>query len=123
MSSRATKQPQANAKSLVSDIAWLGFKLSFGLASLASVWVTAVLKNGVLWARDTAEEEHEFAAAQKKHWGLDGEPLPGFRHAFFFTSTGTRLHYVMNTDADTSTATSQSVAIFVHGMSLRAETR
>jgi hypothetical protein len=123
MSSRATRQPLANSKSFLSDIAWFGFRLGFGLTSLASVWVTAVLKNGVLWARDTAEEKRELAAAQKKHWGLDGEPLPGFRHAFFFTSTGTRLHYVMNTDAETSTADPQSVAIFVHGMSHRAETR
>ena len=43
-------------------LAWYAFKLSFGLVSLASVWATAVLKNGVLWARDTDEEKQELAA-------------------------------------------------------------
>jgi hypothetical protein len=114
MSSRATKQPHANPKSLLSDIAWFGFKLGFGLTSLASVWVIAVLKNGVLWAKDTEEEKRELAAAQQKHWSLDREPLPGFRHAFFTTSTGTRIHYVTNANAETSNP--QNVGIFVHGM-------
>jgi hypothetical protein len=123
MSSPATKQPQVTSKSLIFGIAWFGFKSAFGLASLATVWVTAVLKNGALWAWDTTEEKRELAAAQKKHWSLDGEPLPGFRHAFFTTSTGARLHYVMNTDAETAGLTSQSVAIFIHGKFLRTETR
>jgi hypothetical protein len=47
---------------ILADIAWAGFKLTFGLTSLASVWATAVLKNGALWASDTQEEKRELAA-------------------------------------------------------------
>jgi len=43
-------------------LAWYAFKLGFGLVSLAGVWATAVLKNGVLWARNTDEEKQELAA-------------------------------------------------------------
>lgn len=46
----------------LTDAAIYGFKLSFGLFSLASVWGTAVIKNGALWARDSAEEKQELAA-------------------------------------------------------------
>lgn len=52
-------------------------------------------------------------AAQKKYWSLDREPLPGFKHAFFSTSTGTNVHYVVN--ADTEASPSRNVAFFIHG--------
>jgi len=94
-------------------IAWAGFKLTFGLSSLTTVWATAVLKNGALWASDTDEEKRELALAQEAHWHLDREPLPGFRHAFFKTKIGTSLHYVTN--ADESTSAPKNVAIFIHG--------
>jgi len=51
-----------NRMGLLANLAWYTFKLSFGLFSLASVWVTAVIKNGVLWTRDTVEEKQELAA-------------------------------------------------------------
>jgi hypothetical protein len=51
-----------NMAGILADIAWAGFKLTFGLTSLASVWATAVLKNGALWASDTQEEKRELAA-------------------------------------------------------------
>jgi hypothetical protein len=115
MSSQHAVRPRAKRGSLITKIAWFGFKLGFGLTSLASVWATAVLKNGALWAKDTEEEKRELAAAQQKYWSLDREPLPGFRHAFFTTSTGTQLHFVCNADPDT--VQPKNIAIFIHGMS------
>jgi hypothetical protein len=111
---QAVPRPQASMRSIATDLAWTAFKLSFGLTSLATVWATAVLKNGVLWAKDTDEEKRELAAAQQKYWSLDREPLPGYRHAFFTTSTGTRLHYVTNADAESGGA--KNIGIFIHGM-------
>ncbi|KAG9190875.1 hypothetical protein G6011_08963 [Alternaria panax] len=95
------------------DLAWTGFKLTFGLVSLAGAWTMAVVKNGALWAKDTEEEKRELAAVQERLWSLDREPLSGFKHAFFKTSNGTSLHYVINQGADTSTA--KNIAIFIHG--------
>jgi hypothetical protein len=46
----------------LTGLAWSGFKLTFGLVSLATAWSTAVVKNGALWARDTDEEKRELAA-------------------------------------------------------------
>jgi hypothetical protein len=97
----------------IGDLAWSGFKLTFGLVSLAGAWTMAVVKNGALWAKDTEEEKRELAVAQARFWSLDGEPLPGFKHAFFKTSNGTSLHYVINQGADTSTA--KNIAVFIHG--------
>jgi hypothetical protein len=116
MSSKTVTRPQAKLSSFVKDLAWFGFKLSFGLTSLATVWATAVLKNGVLWAKDTEDEKRELAAAQQKYWSLDREPLSGFRHAFFTTSAGTRLHYVTN--AEEGSSTPKNIGIFIHGMCL-----
>jgi hypothetical protein len=116
MSSHAAKRAQTDRPSFLSDLAWFGFKVGFGLMSLATVWVTAVRKNGALWAKDTDEEKRELAAAQERYWSLNREPLPGFRHAFFTSSTGIRLHFVTNTDAETLSP--QNVAIFIHGRSL-----
>jgi len=73
----------------------------------------AVVKNGALWAKDTQEEKRELAAAQERFWSLDREPLPGFKHSFFETTTGTSLHYVINQGAESSTA--KNVAVFIHG--------
>jgi hypothetical protein len=114
MSSQPAVRPRARRGSFITKIVWFGFKLGFGLTSLASVWATAVLKNGALWAKDTEEEKRELAAAQQKYWSLDREPLPGFRHAFFTTSTGTQLHFVCNVDPET--VQPKNVAIFIHGM-------
>jgi hypothetical protein len=99
--------------STLGDLAWKGFKLTFGLVSLAGAYAMAVVKNGALWAKDTEEEKRELAAAQEKYWSLDREPLPGFRHAFFKTSNGTSLHYVLNERPGRSAA--NNVAIFIHG--------
>jgi pimeloyl-ACP methyl ester carboxylesterase len=115
MSSHAARRAQTDQSSFLSDLAWFGFKTVFGLTSLATVWVTAVLKNGVLWAKDTDEEKHELAKAQEKYWSLNCEPLPGFRHAFFTSSTGTQLHFVTNANAES--LASRNVAIFIHGKS------
>jgi hypothetical protein len=106
----------ANLTGVLTDVAWFAFKLGFGLLSLTSAWTTAVLKNSILGAKDTEEEKLELATAQQNFWSLDREPIPGFRHAFFTTSTGTKLHYVTN--AKESSAASKNVAIFIHGMSL-----
>ncbi|USP78465.1 catalytic hydrolase [Curvularia clavata] len=95
------------------NLAWSGFKLTFGLVSLAQVYTIAVVKNGVLWARDSAAEKRELAAAQDRFWSLDREPLPGFRHAFFETSAGLRIHYVVY-EGDES-AKAKNVAVFIHG--------
>ncbi|KAH8639658.1 hypothetical protein IG631_07428 [Alternaria alternata] len=95
-------------------LAWSGFKLTFGLVSLAGAWTMAVVKNGALWAKDTQEEKRELAAAQERFWSLDREPLPGFKHSFFETTTGTSLHYVINQGAESSMA--RNVAVFIHGM-------
>lgn len=97
----------------IADFAWYGFKLGFGLFSLASVWGNAAVNYGAVWARDSEEEKRELAAAQQKHWSLDREPLPGFKHAFFKTSNGVSLHYVVNTQ--TGSSTPRNVAIFIHG--------
>lgn len=48
----------------LAGLAWYFFKLAFGLFSLASVWGSAVVKNGVLWASDTEEERRELAAGE-----------------------------------------------------------
>lgn len=96
------------------NLAWGGFKLTFGLASLAHVYTLAAVKNGALWAKDSAAEKRELAAAQEKFWSLDREPLPGFRHAFFETSAGQRIHYVVY-EGDGSVG-AKNVAIFIHGM-------
>lgn len=74
----------------------------------------AVVKNGALWAKDTEEEKRELAAAQERVWSLDREPLPGFKHSFFKTSTGASLHYVINQGAESSMA--KNVAVFIHGV-------
>lgn len=97
------------------DLAWAGFKLTFGLSSLATVWARAVLKNGAPWASDTDEDKRELVSAQENHWSLERQPLPGFRHAFFKTRLGTSLHYVTNANADEITSTPKNVAIFIHG--------
>jgi hypothetical protein len=115
MSPQPATRPRTKVTSLVTDLAWFGFKLGFGLTSLATVWINAVLKNGVLWAKDTEEEKRELAAAQQKFWSLDGEPFAGFRHAFFTTSTGTKLHYVVNRGEEGFAP--QNIGIFIHGMS------
>lgn len=96
------------------NLAWNGFKLTFGLVSLAQVYTLAVVKNGALWARDSAAEKRELAAAQDRFWSLDREPLPGFKHAFFETSAGLRIHYVVY-EGDASTK-AKNVAVFIHGM-------
>ncbi|KAI4629425.1 uncharacterized protein J4E87_003689 [Alternaria ethzedia] len=95
------------------SLAWSGFKLGFGLFSLAGVWTMAVMKNGALWAKDSDEEKRALAAAQESFWGLDREPLPGFKHAFYKTTNGTRLHYVVN--QDTGSSPPKNVTIFLHG--------
>ncbi|KAF1925575.1 alpha/beta-hydrolase [Didymella exigua CBS 183.55] len=97
----------------LASLAWLVFKLGFGLFSLGYTWVTVAWKNGVLQPRDTAEEKKELEAAQQSYWTLDREPLPGFRHAFFTTSTRVNIHYVVNANADAPPP--RNVAIFVHG--------
>ncbi|KAF2628049.1 alpha/beta-hydrolase [Macroventuria anomochaeta] len=93
--------------------AWYIFKLSFGLFSLATTWATVAWKNGVFQPKDTDEEKQELEAAQQKYWSLDHEPLPGFRHAFFSTSTGVNIHYVVNSNADAPPL--RNLAFFVHG--------
>ncbi|KAJ8110204.1 hypothetical protein OPT61_g6896 [Boeremia exigua] len=99
--------------SKLESLAWTIFKLSFGLFSLAFTWVTIAWKNGVFQPQDTDEEKKELAAAQQKYWSLDREPLPGFRHAFFTTSAGVNIHYVVNSDP--SDPPSRNIALFVHG--------
>jgi hypothetical protein len=116
MPPQSVAYPVANMTGILTDIAWFGFKLGFGLISLAGAWATAVLKNGIIGAKDTEEEKQELAAAQQNFWSLDREPIPGFRHAFFTTSTGTRLHYVTN--AEENSVAAKNVGIFIHGMSL-----
>ncbi|EDU39509.1 MhpC hydrolase or acyltransferase alpha beta hydrolase superfamily [Pyrenophora tritici-repentis] len=96
----------------MSSLAWSGFKLAFGLVSLFGAWIMAVIKNGALWAKDTEEEKKELAAAQERFWSLDREPLPGFKHAFFGTSSGARLHYVVNAQEG---AEAKNLVIFIHG--------
>ncbi len=73
----------------------------------------AVVKNGALWAKDTEEEKRELAAAQERFWSLDREPLPGFKHAFFTTTNGTSIHYVVH--QGTGSSVTKNVAIFIHG--------
>jgi hypothetical protein len=97
------------------NLAWSGFKLTFGLASLAQVYAVAVFKNGALWAKDSAAEKRELAAAQERFWSLDREPLPGFKHAFFDTSRGTRIHYVVY-EGDKSSVKAKNLAVFIHGV-------
>ncbi|KAF1919088.1 Alpha/Beta hydrolase protein [Ampelomyces quisqualis] len=106
---------QAQVKELpfIAKFAWFMFKLGFGLVSLATVWTTAVLKDGVLWAKDTEEEKDQLAAAQEKYWSLRRDPLPGFRHAFFTTTTGARLHYITNAEAGAPDF--KNMCLFIHG--------
>ncbi|KAJ4337993.1 hypothetical protein N0V87_004341 [Didymella glomerata] len=99
--------------SRLASLAWFVFKLGFGLFSLGFTWVTVAWKNGVFQPADTDEEKKELQSAQQKYWSLDREPLPSFRHAFFTTSTGVNIHYVVNANADAPP--SRNVAIFVHG--------
>ncbi|EUC32972.1 hypothetical protein COCCADRAFT_5427 [Bipolaris zeicola 26-R-13] len=96
------------------NLAWSGFKFTFGLASLAQIYTAAVFKNGALWARDSAAEKRELAAAQERFWSLDREPLPGFKHKFFDTSKGVKIHYVVH-EGDQSAQKVKNLAIFVHG--------
>lgn len=114
MPPEAVTRSRTKMTRIVTDLAWFGFKLGFGLTSLATVWATAVLKNGVLWAKDTDDEKRELAAAQQKYWSLDREPFSGFRHAFFTTRTGARLHYVTNAGAGSPEP--KNIGIFIHGM-------
>lgn len=108
---------QAPAREIpfIAKIAWLTFKLGFGFVSLATVWATAVLKDGVLWAKDTEEEKKQLAEAQEKYWSLRRAPLSGFRHAFFTATTGARLHYISNADAGAPDY--KNLCIFIHGTS------
>ncbi|KAF2029271.1 alpha/beta-hydrolase [Setomelanomma holmii] len=99
--------------SFLTSIATAGFKLGFGLTSLATVWLTAVTKDGALFAKDSEEQREELATAQQKFWSLNGQPLPGFKHAFFTTSTGTNLHYVTNAEGPASNP--RNMAILIHG--------
>lgn len=50
------------SSSKLESLAWSGFKLGFGLFSLAVTWVTIVFKNGIFQAKDTDEEKQELAA-------------------------------------------------------------
>lgn len=113
MPSQPVERQRSTLMTFVAGLAWCGFKLGFGLTSLASVWASAALKDGTLWANDTKEEKQELAAAQEKYWSLDRQPLPGFRHAFFTTGAGTRLHFVTNANAGSSDA--KNVCLFIHG--------
>ncbi|KAF3006602.1 hypothetical protein E8E13_007257 [Curvularia kusanoi] len=99
--------------STLGSCAWYLFKLGFGLFCLAFTWITISWKNGFFPPKDTDEEKRELATAQEQYWSLDREPLPGFKHAFFTTSTGTNIHYVVNANVDASP--SRNVAFFVHG--------
>ena len=58
----STQRAAGNVASKLTSLAWVGFKLSFGLFSLAAVWSSAVIKSGALWARDTKEHKQELAA-------------------------------------------------------------
>ena len=62
MPSQGVTRSSDSMTGLLANAAWTGFKLAFGLSSLATVWATAVLKNGALWASDTKEEKQELAA-------------------------------------------------------------
>ncbi|KAL6704097.1 hypothetical protein ACN47E_008760 [Coniothyrium glycines] len=104
----------SNRKSSLASTAWYIFRLGFGLFSLLGLWLSVAVKNGELRARDTEEEKQELAAAQKKFWSLDREPLPGFQHAFFKTRTGISLHYIVNSRSGSSTMP-KNVAVFIHG--------
>ncbi|KAF9690933.1 hypothetical protein EKO04_010959 [Ascochyta lentis] len=101
------------ADSKLTSLAWYVFKLSFGLFSLATTWATVAWKNGIFQPKDTEEEKQELENAQQKYWSLDREPIPSFRHAFFTTSTGVNIHYVVNASAEAPPP--RNVAIFVHG--------
>ena len=98
---------------MLTMLAWKGFSFAFGMTGLVAVYTTAILKDGALWAKDTKEEKEQLDIAQQKFWSLDREPIPGFRHDFFTTSKGTKLHFVVNANADTNTV--KNVAIFIHG--------
>lgn len=89
------------------------FILAYGLVAFVGAFTVAALMTGALWSVDSKQEKEELAIAQKRFWSLDREPLPAFRHAFFTTSNGTKIHYIINGDADTATA--KNVTIFVHG--------
>lgn len=52
------------------------------------------------------------ATAQKRYWDVEGEPLAGFRHAFFTLRNGLKLHYVVNCAEVTE---AKNVAVFIHG--------
>jgi len=62
MLSQGVTRSSDSMTGLLANAAWKGFKLAFGLSSLATVWATAVLRNGALWASDTKEEKQELAA-------------------------------------------------------------
>ncbi|KAH7082269.1 Alpha/Beta hydrolase protein [Paraphoma chrysanthemicola] len=113
MSSRPGPRLRDKMKKLLAALATTGFKLGFGFFSLATVWATAVIKDGALFAEDTEEEKKELDAAQQKFWSLSAQPLSGFKHAFFTTTKGLNLHYVTN--ADEATSSPRNVAIFIHG--------
>jgi hypothetical protein len=48
--------------SSLATMAAAGFKLGFGLTSLVTVWTTAVLRDGALFAKDTEQAKDELAS-------------------------------------------------------------
>ncbi|KAF2125806.1 alpha/beta-hydrolase [Dothidotthia symphoricarpi CBS 119687] len=99
---------------MIADLAWWVFKTSFGLISLASIWVRASMHSGPPWAKDTEQEKKALGEAQDARWSLIREPIAGFRHAFYRTRKGARLHYVVNRGVEEKSE-GRNVAIFIHG--------
>ncbi len=61
---RFTSRLSAAATNKLTNIALSSLKLTFGLSSLAAVWINAVIIDGALWAWDSAEYKQELAAGK-----------------------------------------------------------
>ncbi|KAF2712839.1 alpha/beta-hydrolase [Pleomassaria siparia CBS 279.74] len=102
-----------SSTSRLGELAWWGFHFAYGMFYLCSLVGIVAFRDGGFTKKITQEEDEELAKAQAKYWTLSKSPLPGFRHDFFTTKDGLKLHYVVN--ANDEAVASGNIAIFIHG--------
>ncbi|KAF2092334.1 alpha/beta-hydrolase, partial [Saccharata proteae CBS 121410] len=85
--------------------------IAYGLV-IVSLWIGTAIRDGSIFRRPSPQAKKELAAARDKLWNLAKEPLPGFKHAFFTTPAGVKLHYIISTTPVPPTA---NLVVFFHG--------
>ncbi|KAF2114422.1 Alpha/Beta hydrolase protein [Lophiotrema nucula] len=98
--------------SVLGDLAWRTFAFCFGIFNFIAMAFVAGTRDDAFSDRTHDHEKMELADAQEKYWDLQLSPFAGFKHKFFTTRNGVKLHYVTNAKEGTK---SGKIAIFIHG--------